>query len=257
MNFPRLALLSIAIIIVFTYFIIARFPAAHGLALASKFSGGSLLYQQASGTIWQGQAEQIVVSTPQQLFDLGHAQWQLHAWPLLTAKLKMTFEAKKAQQLIKAKAVVSRSRLKLEDVELRVALQELMVFSPMPLPLTVEGGLQLDLQTVELSKNGIDAISGNAVVQNVLLKMHEDIALGSYGAKLSKEGEEVVANVMDIDGTVELSGVMKANLNSRSYDHDVSLRVKDNAHAMINQALSMVANKQNDGRYHLKQSGQF
>lgn len=258
MSVRRFLLGALLAILLFSYFVIARFPAAQGLALASRFSQGMVMYSQASGTIWQGQADHIYISVQQQVIDLGKTTWQLKALPLLFGQLQMALEAKQGRQLVKAKIKASASAANLQDVEVRLPLATLLSFAPMPLPIQIEGQLQLDLQQLELNQTqGIAAVSGNAVVQDVVVEMHEKIELGSYGARLSKEGDELMAKVSDVDATVELSGTMQANLQASSYASDVLLKPKAEANPLIAQTLAMVARKQNDGRYHFKQNGHF
>lgn len=258
MSIRRLVLIVLAAVLLFGYFVLARFPAAHGLALLSYISQGSVTYSNASGTIWQGQAENIYISAQQQLLDLGKTDWRLQAWSLLIGRLNIEISAKQQKQVIKAQIQASSSKAQLNNVEVRVPIAKLMNFAPIPLPFQMEGELQLDLQSLALSKKvGVESISGNAVLQDVVVLMYEPLELGSYGARLSNQGDELVAQVSDIDATVELSGTMQANVKERSYTHNVFLKPKPAAHAMVTQALSMVANKQEDGRFHFKQNGHF
>lgn len=258
MFFRRIVLFSLAAIFVFAYFVIARFPASHGLSLISRISQGSILYSNASGTIWQGQTEHLYISAQQQLVDLGKTQWQLKALPLLIGKLHLNLDARLDKQVVKAHIRASSKQAKLDELSVRMPLAKLLSFAPMPLPIQVSGQLDLDLQSVELNqKEWVKSLSGNLVLQNVVIHMYEDVVLGSYGARLSKKKDELIAQVSDIDGTVAVEGQLSTRLLARSYASDVLLKPKADAAAMIEQSLAMVARKQNDGRYHFKQNGNF
>lgn len=258
MSFRRMVLCGLTAVFVFAYFVIARFPASHGLSLINRISQGNVMYSNASGTIWQGQTEHLYISVQQQLVDLGKTQWQLKALPLLVGKLHLNLDAKLDKQVVKAHIRASSKQAKLEEVSLRMPLAKLLSFAPIPLPIQVSGQLDLDLQSVELNqKEWVKSLNGNLVLQNVVIHMYEDVVLGSYGARLSKEKDELIALVNDIDGTVTVEGQLSTNLLVRSYASDVVLKPKADAAAMIEQTLAMVTRKQNDGRYHFKQNGNF
>lgn len=254
-NTRRTIVIIIAALLVFSGFILARFPASHALALVSRFSQGMLTANNVSGTVWQGKADNIYLSYFNQTLDLGRTQWQLAFWPLLLAKLDLALEAKNGKQHIQTHAVASSNRLQLKDTQITMDVARLMQFYPVPID--VRGSIELLLQDAQLTNSGVEQIAGNIVFKELAFTFQKAIDLGSYGARLSMDGDDVKADFSDLDASMVVTGYAKGNLTPGRYETDMTIKITEKTDDWIIQSLPMLAKQQEDGSFRLQQSGHF
>lgn len=254
-NTRRIVLIVFSAIVVFSGFLIARFPANHALALAAKISEGMLTANNVSGTLWQGKADNIYVSYFNQSMDLGRTQWQLSFWPLLLGNVKVELQADAGKQRIKTQLLASMSSLQLKDTEVNMDVARLMQFYP--LPIDVQGRVELLLQTAKLNQQGVEQIDGSIVLKDLAFTFQKSIELGSYAARLSMDGEDVKADISDLDANLTLEGYAKGNISQRRYEADINIKATEKTDDWIIQSLPMLAKKQADGSFLLQQSGNF
>lgn len=254
----KIIVYSLLAIVVFAAFLIARFPANQALAIAQKQSQGMVMAYNATGTLWQGKAEHIYISVNNQLIDLGQTQWSLSFWNLLRAKLALQLDAKNRQQVIKATILASRSELTLTDAEIKLPIAQVMQFVPLPLPIQLRGELELTLQSAQVNTQGVvSQLKGNLIARETALVWQNPIQFGTYAARLDLADGYVLADVVDLDALVAVSGLMKAHLQKREYDTELVIKPTAQADEIIGQTLPMLAKKQNDGSFVFKQNGQF
>lgn len=254
-NTRRIIFYSLAALFVFCGFLLARFPASHALAFASQQSQGVLIANNASGTLWQGKADNIYISYLGQSLDLGRTQWKLAFWPLLLAKLKVDLQAEATKQHIQTQLTASLSTLQLENTEVMMDVANLMQFYPVPID--VQGQVELLLQSAQLSQQGVQHIDGSIILKDMAFTFQKTIELGSYAARLSMDGEDVKADLSDLDASLTVVGFAKANLSQRQYEADINIRSTEQTDDWVLQSLPMLARKQADGSFRLQQSGNF
>lgn len=255
MNRRQLILSIFAAVIIFTGFVLARFPANQALALSARFSDGMVLPNNARGTVWNGQAENLYISYNGELFDLGKTEWTLSPWALLAGKLDLQLNANAAQQRIKAHVNAGLSRVVISDAEINVDIARVLALYPLPLKL--DGHAELMLQRTELDKTGITVLEGNLLVKDVIFTFQKAVTLGTYAARLSMDGSYVVADITDIDATVTAKGRVMGSLQERQYKSDLQLTPTAVADISIGQTLSMLAKQQDDGSFHIERDGRF
>lgn len=254
MNRRQLVITIIVSVLIFTGFVLSRFPAANALALAGRYSG-LVFANNASGTIWQGKADNLYLTINQELLDLGRTQWQLSPWHLFIGKISIKLTAVAGDQRIKADVLAGFSSVHLRDTQVAVDMQRLLQFYP--LPIRLQGQLDLDVQEAKLTREGITALAGNMVVKDVVFTFQRPVNLGTFGARLGMDGDFVTADVSDIDATVKVEGRLMASLAKREYRNKLLINPTPVADLSVSQTLQMVAKKQADGSFQFEHNGNF
>lgn len=254
MSRRKLVLTVVISLLIFSVFVLARFPAEQALAIASRATG-QVFASNVQGTVWQGRADNIYVQVNQELLDLGKTTWQLSPWSLLIAKLNLKVDAQAPGQKIKASVVAGMSRAVITDAEITMDAQRILALYP--LPIRLQGMIELNLAEAVLHRQGIEALSGNVLVKDMVFTFQRPVNLGTYAARLGVEGSFVTADISDIDATVKVEGRVMASLADREYRNKLLITPTPVADLSVEQTLQMVAKKQSDGSFQFEHNGRF
>ncbi|HEY9033627.1 MAG TPA: type II secretion system protein N [Pseudomonadales bacterium] len=245
---------AVAALLLLLAFVLARFPAATALSLLARHSAVVIPYQ-ASGTVWQGEAQNLLVTAGNNTLDLGRTRWHIRPWALLAGRLLVDVDAINGEQKLRGQLQLGiGGKLQVQDVELAVDIERLAALYPMPFQL--QGFVELQLQQAAIAGKTISALDGNIVVRDLLFRFSHPVPLGDYAARLKLVDGEIQATVSDIDGVITIAGMAAANLAERSYRSDLQLQPQAGADPAIEQTLRMLAQPQN-GQYILRRSGNF
>lgn len=241
-------------LLIFTGFVLARFPASQALALAARFNS-MLIPHNASGTVWNGKADNLYISYNNQMLETGKTQWTLSPWSLLLGKVNLQLSANAGDQRIKAHVKAGFNTVTVTDAEIHMDVKRILALYP--LPVRLEGMIDLTLQEAALNRSGVTALNGNLVIRDMVFTFQRPVTLGTYGARLGMDGSYIRAEVSDIDATVAVQGTVMASLAERQYRNKLQINPTPVADMSVGQTLNMVAKKQDDGSFLFEQNGRF
>lgn len=255
--------LSIVLALAFFLFLVIRqIPANFALAHAANQTGVFTPFQ-VRGTLWQGQAGNIIIQQRQFRLELGQVKWQLSGWSLLSGDLCLQIDANNGAQKIAGDFCLALSDMSLQADNVELALDGQLFKSFLPMPVKYQAFIELTLQTLgvsglESNKPNFSALSGNLVVKDLGVNFGQSVTLGSYGARLSLSDKQVddesivQVNLSDIDASVAISGDIQLLASTQSYYVDVALTPKADAKPIIKNSLSQFYKAQADGSFQVK-----
>jgi general secretion pathway protein N len=211
-----------------------------------------------SGTIWQGQAGNIVVDAGRQPIILGETEWHLRVLPLLMGKLGLEIDAQNGSQKIVADATVTLpNQVALKSAE--VNLPSSLVQAYVDLPVSLEGRFGATFRSLQFDGEGFTELDGaltwhDAAVDAGMGRQQ----LGSYLAVLSLEGERAYsADISELQGNLGLNGTLKFEQNTRAYDALLTLQPNDSVDKQLLMMLQQVGKTTDDGRIEVKYKGKL
>ena len=258
MSKKLISLYIVAGLIFFIGLLVRQLPANLVLAHAANNSR-FFIPVQVSGTLWQGQAANIIIKAGGRQLPLGEVKWTLSALSLLTGTIALDIDAQNGDQKISGQIDLGYGGT-IDAENLKVAV-DAGLFKPMlPMPVNYTGFVELDLDSFSAhdlaSKTPkITALSGNLLLKDLAVNFGADIDLGTYGFKLTladkKVGNEslILIKASDVDATVEADGNIQLLAGSQRYFIDVKLKPKASASPMIKSSLGQFYKKQADGYY--------
>lgn len=228
-------------IIAYLVFLCATFPAAYATRwLRSRTPGIQL--SEVSGSIWSGQAQQLVFES----VPLGRVSWHFDwraPWSgQLGYHLRITDEG---MQLDGRVAIGHGQRLVIHNLVGRVPLQRLDHWLPLP-PDSVAGLLQLDLSNLEINNGLPRAAEGTVTLGDASLSWPQSAALGSYRMQLSS-AKAITAAIQDSGGPLVLQAEAQLEPDGRYHvSGKLSARDADSAAAHL---LTYLGSPDPSGKY--------
>ena len=245
----------LAALLLFIVLVVARMPAATGLAMVARHSGMVLPYN-ASGTIWQGKAEHLFIHVNGNMLDLGLTRWQVEPWSLLMGRMQISIDARKGRQKVVGDVTAGIGQtLVLKDFEASFDIASVMAFYPVPF--RMQGFAEIMLSEAVLKPGQVAALNGNVVARDLVFNFTHPVELGSYAARLGMEGDAVQADVSDMDAMVAVDGTASVTLAAREYQTDMTLKPAAEADPAIAQTLRALAQPNSDGVFVMQRSGKF
>lgn len=180
----------IIFIIAFIGFLIATLPTAFVLNQITlpKNVSKSVYLSGVSGSIWHTSISQVIINaTP-----IDKVEARLHFWSLmtLTPKLSITFgDSFNAGPEGEFDLVLSSGRAKVSDVTVLISANEIAQQLPLPLPMTAQGDVELNITSAEidLTNNNqcISAIGNGAWSTAGISALSRTVPLGKLTADIS------------------------------------------------------------------------
>ncbi|NRB40361.1 MAG: type II secretion system protein N [Pseudomonadales bacterium] len=256
MSKKRVVLFVLAGVVFFIALLIKQLPANLVLAHAANQSR-LFIPVQVSGTLWQGQAANIIINAGGMQFPLGEVKWELSAFSLLTGSLALNIDAQNGDQKISGFIDLGFDQ-SIEAEDLKMAVDATLFKSFLPMPINYQGFVELDLQRFSAANLAsktpeITELSGNLLVKDLAINFGAAIELGTYGVRLAlaenqPEGDTLIAlKITDIDAKVAVDGDVQLLAGKKDYYVDIKLKPKDGASPMITQTLGQFYKKQADG----------
>ena len=258
MSKKRISLCIFSGLIFFLFLVLKQLPANWVLAHAANQTR-LFVPVQVSGTLWEGQAANIIVKSGAFQLALGEVKWRLSALSLLTGTVALDIEALNGEQKLSGHFELGMDEsIYAENLSLAIDATLFKPFAPMPIE--YEGFIEMDLQDFAAEKistktPAIKHLSGNLVVKDLAVNFGVAVELGTYGLRLGLSdkkvnGENIITiKPTDVDASVAVSGDVQVLASSQNYYVNVALKPGPNANPQIANTLSQFYKKQPDGFY--------
>jgi hypothetical protein len=233
-------------------FTLMNTPAATVISLAQKNISMPVKFYGVQGSIWNGQADRVMMPSKPPLDNL---QWSLNPLALLLLSLSADIEAQIKQQRIVGNINIGVSG-NISASGVRAQLNAADVQRMLAMPFGELGGeFNLDIKSLQWSGTGLPLASGKIIWKNARLTMVESVDLGMVELDISPgEDDQLLASINNKNGQISISGDASL-MSDRRYTVDLNFNPQNNASNNVKQSLGMFARRQSNGSYTFKKSG--
>lgn len=233
----------------YVVFLIIMMPAAWWLRLFPL--PAAIQHGPVSGTLWQGQIQQVQY----QQLQLAELRWQLQPWSLLLLRADLQLDSGSMQQqqqpYLQAHLGLSPSAIEVSDTLLRLPVPTVLPLLKLPVPVQADGNLLFDISHLVIREQQCHELAGSASWLDARLQPPTGtwLNLEHFHASLRCENKLPVlttdpANILAlaIDATVNPQGQLAVTGTLLP-----SAQLPDEVH----QAMRFVGTPDAEGRYRL------
>ena len=212
------------------------------------FDRQNIAIGEIEGTIWDGVAKNLSITN----FYIEELRWNINTIEILKGSLSYNIEAKPLSGLFKAKF----------NVKLNGAINMSKIIASLPLNLfsnvtgipNLQGNVDLDFEKLEII-NGLPNIADGIMNVNELkIPLVGNELLGNYEIEFFTQEDNVLANIFDKNGIVNLTGTLKIN-NNRSFEFLGIVSPNLKTPSSIRQQLLFLPSAENQGGQELRLEG--
>jgi general secretion pathway protein N len=209
MSWRRLAAIGLAAFVVFA---LVTLPARIVLA---RLAPASIRADGVSGTIWNGRAQAVAIEGAR----IGSAEWRLHPWALLTARVSADVRITRVDGFLQTQAAVTPGgRARFHDLTGSLPISAL---PPSAAPGGWTGTLNLRLARLVLRDGWPIEAEGTVEIVDLAGPAARPIDMGNYRVTFTEQAtsdDEVLRGALaDGGGPLQLSGELQLNAQDRSY----------------------------------------
>jgi len=235
----------------FIVFLLFTAPAAPILNLVLEQSP-QFRIQGISGTLWNGSAQRITINSSH---VLTNTRWSFIFWRLLTGKLGITFDTKYNSQPAGGSVSLGiGNTVSMHDIHAIIDARMFGDMMGMPLG-ELSGKISVDLDSAYWDQVSVPTASGLIKWDQAGVTVVEKAELGNVSINLSEsDTNPLIATINNKGGHLKLNG--KASVNEAGkYILELKMLPTAEASNNIRSSLAMFANKQSDGNFVVKNSG--
>ncbi len=192
--------------VIYIIWLVVMMPATVMDTALKASTGGRLRIAEAQGTIWSGSGQIELLDTSKQFGIARHLAWRFLPASLLRGRLVCDVELDDAAR--RFPITVSLTRLDIGQADLTVPASALGLGVPKLAPLGLTGDLALHVASLSLPIAGSGGVKGNATLQwrRAGSKLAPVSLLGDYALQFAGEGETLHAELLTLDGPLQLTG---------------------------------------------------
>jgi general secretion pathway protein N len=239
-------------IVSYLLLLIATIPARPVTDLISANSPVSI--QGVSGTLWSGKAYLI---TAQNNIKVSKTEWSFNPWKLLLGKLAIDANAQFLDNAISAELGTSfLGRFFINNLSAKIAAEQVAQLANIPL-VKLSGMISLDIESAEWKQGELPLATGEIRWNDAMVAVTDTASLGNVSIQLSESDQQLLnAEIKNQGGDIKISGTAEL-VPEADYAVDIKLLPTASANNNIRQSLGMFAQRQSNGEYTLKKSGQL
>lgn len=239
-------------VLTFIVGVLVQAPAAMLYGWIAPRVGLPIQLRGIDGTLTKGQSEQLRYANRVAAEDI---EWTLKPLGLLMAQLRYRLHSDKPPLIVDGVVSTGLGGTSLRQLQATAELRTLAAIAGQAF-LPINGTASLDLNTLELREQWPVTAEGVVRVNGAAWALGKDpVPLGDFQAQLSTEGDEVIAAISTIGGSVEISGDARLKTD-RSYSYAFKLKPKSDAPPMIANLMSQLGAPDAQGYYTLQRQGQ-
>lgn len=239
-------------IVSYLLLLIATIPARPVTDLISANSPISI--QGVSGTLWSGKAYLI---TAQNNIKVSKTEWSFNLWKLLLGKLAIDANTQFLDNAISAELGTSfLGRFFINNLSAKIAAEQVAQLANIPL-VKLSGMISLDIESAEWKQGELPLATGEIRWNDAMVAVTDTASLGNVSIQLSESDQQLLnAEIKNQGGDIKISGTAEL-VPEADYAVDIKLLPTASANNNIRQSLGMFAQRQSNGEYTLKKSGQL
>jgi general secretion pathway protein N len=238
---------TVVSVIVFIAFLVLTLPARHVLGW---IGGGQLAVQDVDGSAWRGRVFRLALNQQ----AVGPLVWQFDPLMLLTGRTEYRVYVQSGNGGGELRSGVSLLGTRyVRDAQLSIPAADIAQLLRLNL-VALGGNFQTDIEKLNFNAGWIDALEGRIVWQEAQIQQPSQVALGNLQMQLSLSETQILGELSDDGGPLELSGDILIG-QDKSYRLNALVKARDGADPQLQQALQMLGNPDAQGRYALQLSG--
>ena len=238
-------------VISYLFFTLASMPAATAFSLLKDNTNLPFTLQGIDGSIWNGSAQRLVISSAPQLENLN---WQLNPLSLLLARLNVDVDADIFKNKLSGNITVnSNGEISASEVTTRLTGETVQKLIGLPLG-EISGDFDIEIKSIELANN-IPVINGTILWTQAKFTLADTVDLGKIELSIKpSDNKSLTATIKNLGGDIDIEGQVILSDN-KAYKLDLTFKPQASANNNIKQSLAMFARRQTNGAYILKQNG--
>lgn len=244
----RVLWLSLAGLLLFILFVVARIPAEQ---LTSRLPA-RLQVEGVSGTLWSGQARQLTWEG----MPLGRLHWDWQPTSLVNGEMAYAIQLTEPGhdlQAVVAQALDGSQSLR--NTRLQLNAEQLQPWLPTR-DAQPRGQIDLVMPAMRLVQGWPQSGHGTLQWREAALAGALPMSLGSLVADLQVQDGRITAVLSDNAGPLELGGTAELG-SDRVYRVDAQLRARADADDNLRTSLSLLGTPDVSGRYNLRLQGRL
>ena len=206
------------------------------------------------GTVWQGQANQAVITIDGEEIPLGVLSWQFEPLSLLDRTAVVHVKADAPEHQLQATVIASDTdTVTINNLEGRLPISLLEPWVPM----LVRGDIVFIFDHIVAGQQLL-AIDGLLNAESVVwLGGSYEMPLGSYMMQIFLQDNQVHIDINDFNASLGMSGVLLLNLAKGTYQFDAILQARPELAPEVAESIAWFGKRNNQGDIVLKNRGRF
>lgn len=227
------------------------FPARTAINLAPLPKGVEVI--GVTGSLWSGQAEQIVLPHRQ----LSNVSWTLEPWLILLGKLQLNLVIGEPSSTINGKGLVTVSwaGVEINNVKFEAPTQFLLAGTSLPFKTQLVGELSFLLPTFVQGEPWCEQLTGKVFANNIeLSNQFGHYPLGELTLALACQEGDILITSDESMNQLGFNGSLKVKQHNH-IEIDAKIRETDSQPKELQKALVFLGQKDSQGYYPLFYSG--
>ncbi|ARN74847.1 type II secretion system protein N [Oceanicoccus sagamiensis] len=207
------------------------------------------------GTVWDGQANETVITVAGEPLHLGVLRWQLDPLSLLDSSPVIHVQTQASEHAVQATVIAkANGDIRINDIEGRMPISLLEPW----LPMLVKGDISFVFDHITVNPKQLLAIDGVVNVEYVdWLGGDYAMPLGSYMAQISLQDNNIHMDINDFSASLGMNGLLTVNPLSGAYQFDATLQARPGLAPEVAESIAWFGKRNNQGDIILKQRGRF
>ena len=238
---------ALACLAIYLIFLVVKLPAVHVLAYVNLPK--EIKLYGVSGTIWQGQAQQLSYSG----LPIENINWSLSALPLLwgeaSADVKGGNLRQSSQIALNGKIRASQKALQASNFNLYIPANLATAKLSLPIPVKAQGRFHIKLSELDYDYvNGCNQVEGEGKWINAKVAgINKMIDLGNFNTQLGCDKQQVLVKMTQPNSLgIEAQATVTANMQ---FAVKGRFKPSDNLPKEVHQAAQFMGQKDNNGYY--------
>lgn len=234
----------------FVFSLVLLAPAATVYGWLKPKLGDAVTLAGIDGSLRDGHVAAVLVGG-RPLVEKLH--WKLSLGELLLMRLGLDLDSSGAT-LMSGHVSKGFGVVRGHDLRIASSLKSLLAASGQPFA-PLDGQASLELSRLKLHGDWPSDAEGTLRVQGLAWTLARDpVVLGDYQADIKPDGNDIVALVHTLGGSLDVNGDARAKAD-RSYELHLQLRPKSDAPPLVVNLLRSLGNPDPQGFYHLRREG--
>ena len=238
-------------VVVYFFFLIISIPATLVSGLLDDYLP-QLNIQGVNGTLWSGSARSVTISSK---YVIDNVNWSFCLWRLLTAEACIDVNASYQNKPVEGQLGVGiTGTLEARDLSTEMEAKLLGDLAGLPIG-ELSGLISIQLESVSWANGLIPHAIGHVEWKDATITIAETANLGNVSAVFSDSDDfPLAATLSNQGGHIALNGESHIN-DDGTYNIELKLTPNNTASNNLRSSVAMFANKQNDGSFVLKNTG--
>ena len=250
-------LLTATGLIAYTGFMVATLPAAFVWQMLP--TGNKVSLSGLSGTLWSGQARQIIINHYPEVIQLPSLSWYWQPSALFTGSITADIHMGNLSSALEGQGTISYGfdGITLSNIQADTSASWLASLSPQQLPGSLSGNISLTADHMTIQQGRCIDLDGTIqLTGSQFSSAFGSIDLGNTQASLECQNSKLLANLNQESSAIETQATLTLARNGH-YALSGTLSKGKEPNKKLEQGLKLLGSPDADGRYPLKLEGRI